>query len=71
MYSKAKGHLKWDQRPQSGPSVCNVAKTREVAHHCVERPISGIFGEFTQKLLLNFYIRKLDINLSIKYLREK
>ena len=35
--------LKWNQRPQSGPSVCNAAKGRKVAHHYVDRPISGIW----------------------------
>ena len=40
--------------PQSGPSIYNGTKGRKVAHHCVERPISGIgkhpeFGEFTLK----------------------
>ena len=29
--------------PQSGPSVCNAPKGREVAHHCLEMPKSGIW----------------------------
>ena len=29
--------------PPSGPSVCTAAKDRKEVHHCVERPISGIW----------------------------
>ena len=28
--------------PQSGPSMFNAAKGRKVAHHCLEKHISGI-----------------------------
>ena len=36
-------NLQWEKRPRSGPSVCNAAKGRKVAHHCVDRPKSGIW----------------------------
>ena len=28
---------------ENGPSVCNAAEGRKGAHHCVEKPISGIW----------------------------
>ena len=34
--------LYWGERPQSGPSMLNAAKGRKGAHHCEEKPISGI-----------------------------
>ena len=41
-FRKCTKYRKWGERPQSGPSMCNVAEGRKVAHHCVEKPISGI-----------------------------
>ena len=48
LYSETKGReaahqLIMGQKLQNGPSMCNASKGRKVAHHCVERPISGIW----------------------------